>query len=59
MELFNYGTKAVDITGWHLADEKGVVHEDVYIHPAAGSQVMQPGAFLLLCGQKNATHGRA
>ena len=48
VELYNYGKDPVDIGGWHLADEKGVLHSDVYVFPLADSVI--PGySFKVVC----------
>ena len=49
VELYNYGSEPVDIGGFHLADEKGVLHSDVHIFPDNDAHVMQPYSFMLLC----------
>ena len=56
VELYNYGKAAVDIGGWHLADEKGVLHKDVYIFPKADNVI--PGySFKLLCKETHCQFG--
>ena len=48
VELYNYGKDPVDIGGWHLADEKGVLHSDVYVFPLADSVISGYG-FMVVC----------
>jgi hypothetical protein len=57
VELYNYGSEAVDIGGFHLADEKGVLHEDVHIFPDDDAHVMQPYSFMLLCKETHFQFG--
>ena len=56
VELYNYGAAAVDIGGWHLADEKGVLHSDVYMFQKADNVI--PGySFKLLCKETHFQFG--
>jgi len=49
VELYNYGAEPIDIGGWHLADEKGVLHSDVYIFVDNDAHIMKAYSFMLLC----------
>ncbi len=57
IEIFNYGTEAVDIGGYLITDDIGS-YDDYYQIPSGNdSTIIQPGGFLLLWADKDSEEG--